>query len=338
MIQTSPRSLAAASLLTVVAIGSVIAIGLSADVDAQPVPPQTMKAQLLDLYDLSNPQIDIDKIIAPGVWQDGIPPLTNPERVAVADADYPAPTGRVIEVVINGEAVAYPIGILNFHEIANDTVGGEPIAVTYCPLCDSVAVISRNIEVDGTSQTLEFGVSGFLYNSNVVMYEKTTNALWSQVLMEAVTGPHAGRSLKHYPARVIPFSEFNMLHPRGEVLTTNTGHDRDYRSNPYQRYFDDPDRVFGGFEFTDERLANKTLGMGVVVGDNAYFIPQSAARKGPITIETDAGEVKISADEAGMQAVTVPDGARTIQTFWHSWAAFHPKTTIVPKPESADTK
>ena len=335
MLKTTPRSLALTSLFAVVAIGSAIAISLTSSVGAQSDDAQekaggrSLKERLLDLYDLSDPRVDLDIIVAPGVWQDGIPPLTDPERIPVADADYPSPTGRVIEVVINGHAVAYPIGILNFHEIANDTVGGEPIAATYCPLCDSASVISRNLEVDGETLTLEFGVSGFLYNSNVVMYEKTTNALWSQVLMQAVTGPHSGRSVKHYPARVVSFAQFKLKHPRGEVLTTNTGHERTYESNPYVEYFNDSDRIYPGFDFSDERLPHKALGVGVLVGDTAYFIPKSAAIEEPVTFTTEHGAVTIEANDAGMQVVEIPDGALTIQTFWHSWAAFHPKTEII---------
>ena len=329
MLKTTPRSLAVALLLSTACIGTMISIGISTEVFAQTPKKESMKDQLLKLYDLSNPKVDIDKILAPGVPQDGIPPLTDPERVSVASAEYPSPMGRVIEVKINGQAVAYPIGILNFHEIANDTVGGEPIAATYCPLCDSASVISRSLEFEGETLTLEFGVSGFLYNSNVMMYEKTTNGLWSQVLMEAVTGPHSGMSVKHYPARVISFAEFKTKHPKGEVLTTNTGHARPYGQNPYQGYFDDPDKLFGDFEFSDERLPHKALGMGVVVGNDSYFVPKSAAGEEPITFTTSKGEVVIKADDAGMQVVSTPEGAKTIQTFWHSWAAFHPDTEII---------
>jgi hypothetical protein len=329
MSKASPRSLAVTSLLLVVSIGTAIAVSLPSVVNAQETPPRPTKDSLLALYDLSDPRVDIDKIVAPGVAQDGIPPLTDPERVAVFKAEYPELTGRVIEVVINGKAVAYPIGILNFHEIANDTVGGEPIAATYCPLCDSASVISRNLEIDGETLTLEFGVSGFLYNSNVMMYEKTTNGLWSQVLMQAVTGPHSGRTVKHYPVRVISFMDFKSKHPKGEVLTANTGHERPYSGNPYQAYFDDPDRVFPGFDFHDDRLGHKALGMGVVVGDSAYFVPQSATSVEPVTFKTEHGAVTIKSNDAGMQVVESPESAQTIQTFWHSWAAFHPDTEII---------
>jgi hypothetical protein len=190
-------------------------------------------------------------------------------------------------------------------------------------------VISRSLDVDGEVVTLEFGVSGFLYNSNVVMYEKTTNGLWSQVLMQAVTGPHSGRSGKHYPTRVLSFMEFKSRHPMGEVLTINTGHERLYEGNPYKAYFDDPDRLFPGFEFNDERLGHKALGMGVVVGDTAYFVPQSAASEAPVTFTTKQGDVTIKADEIGMQVVEMPENTLTIQTFWHTWAAFHPETEII---------
>ena len=102
------------------------------------------KEDLVKLFDLSNPQIDLEEMLAPGTPKDGIHYLTDPKRVKASDADYPQPMERVAVVEFKGEAVAYPLGILNFHEVANDTVGCVLLVVTYCPLCDSVAVLDRD--------------------------------------------------------------------------------------------------------------------------------------------------------------------------------------------------
>jgi len=298
---------------------------------------QKFKQALLANYDLSNPKIDIDKLFAPGVGKDGIPALTYPRRDKAASAGFPTPDGRVIAVEINGEAVAYPLLILDRHEIVNDRVGGVPIAATYCPLCDSVAVFKRTItDSNGTTRELEFGVSGFLYNSNVVMYERSTNGLWSQVLMAAVTGPDAGRSLEYLPVRVMSFKQFLKDYPEGEVLSTKTGYGVGYTFNPYKRYFADPNYIFHKFKF-DDRLPPKTLGVGILAGDKAWFVEARSAFKGPVNVKTPKGDVVVVADEAGVRVVDQPKGVATIQTFYHSWSAFHPGTAIVPEPAKKNT-
>jgi len=302
--------------------------------------PSGMEDRLMKQFDMSNPQINVDDLLAPGVPKDGIPSLTNPERTKAMDADYPEPDARVIAVEINDEAAAYPLGILNWHEAVNDTVGGRPIAVTYCPLCDSAAVVDRRVKTDeGKTITLEFGISGFLYNSNMVMYDRQTNGLWSQVFMRAMTGPLAGTKLDHLPVRVVKFSQFLAEHPEGEVLTTDTGHARNYDANPYQRYFES-DRVFHDFGY-DDRLGPKTLGVGVLVSeDEAIFATKQAIleKGGSMTIETSKGEVKVSADDAGVQVDSAPDGVDALQTFYHSWSAFHPETSIIASKKQGGSK
>lgn len=327
------RALSAAAIVVTVTL-SVMLVAQSrkeqgrAGEDAR----SSFREQLLSYYDLSNAKIDVDGLLAPGVPRDGIPALTDPKRVPVKAAKFPPENGRVIEVDINGQAVAYPLGILNWHEIINDRVGGVPIAVTYCPLCDSVAVFDRRLErsgEDGSTEraVLEFGVSGLLYNSNVVMYDRQTRGLWSQVYLRAVSGPDAGRRLRALPIRVVTFGEFKARHPGGEVVSTETGHDRPYDRNPYEGYFRS-DRVFHEFAY-DNRLAPKTLGLGVLAGEKAYFVPASVARRGPVEVKTPVGPVVVRATEAGMQVSEVPEGVWAVQTFYHSWSAYFPKTEII---------
>ena len=289
----------------------------------------SIKQELLETYDTSDARIDLEKLMAPGVAKDGIPALTDPERVPVEEANW-APADRIIEVVIGGTAVGYPINVLNFHEIANDTVGGVPIAATYCPLCDSAAVVNRTLGEGEDARTLEFGVSGFLYNSNVVMYERGSMGLWSQVYMQAVSGQDAGKTLEHLPVRIVSFEAFALAHPDGEVLSDNTGHTRDYSANPYERYFSSPNMIFHAFDF-DDRLPSKELGVGVLIGERAVFVTAASAMGNPVRIKTDAGDVVISASAAGVSVDASPEGVRTLQTFYHSWAAFHPETEIFPQ-------
>ncbi len=293
----------------------------------------TMKEKLLAEYDLSDPRIDLELLMAPGVPKDGIPALTKPKRIKASGAGYPKDDGRVIEVQINGDAVAYPLGILNYHEIINDELAGVPIAATYCPLCDSVSVLDRRLDLgQGKTTILEFGVSGFLYNSNVVMYERNSNTLWSQVLMQAVTGPNAGKSLTHLPVRVISFADFKKAHPDGEVVSRDTGYpDRPYDRNIYaERGYFTSDRIFQDFKF-DHRLPAKALGLGIFDGKDTWFVLAEAAFDGPITVQTSQGAVVVEAGPAGVRVDQSPEGVSVIQTFYHSWAGYHPLTKIVPE-------
>ena len=292
------------------------------------------KESLSKHYDLSNPQIDLDEMLAPGVPKDGIHYLTNPKRVMGVEADYPGLRERVAVVEINGEAVAYPLGILNFHEVANDTVGGVPIAATYCPLCDSVAVLDRRLMVTDESSgeekeiILEFGISGFLYNSNMVLYDQTSMGLWSQVYLKAFTGKFAGKSLNYLPVRIMKFGAFREKYPKGEVLSTDTGFDEPYERNPYADYLTSQ-RVFRDHDFGFKKdLPPKTLGLGLKVGSFAAFVTAELARQGPVTIETPKGPAIVTANEAGVRLQSAPAGTQALQTFYHSWSAFHPETKV----------
>jgi Protein of unknown function (DUF3179) len=315
----------------VLSLAAIVAVLPSAPAQAQGRNNPKMKSKLLDTFDMSGAIIEIDDLLAPGVPKDGIPALTNPPRTGALGADYPSMTGRVITVEINGEAVAYPIQILNWHEAVNDTVGGVPIVVTYCPLCDSAAVARRTITTkDGKEETIEFGISGFLYNSNMVMYDKTSNGIWSQIYMRAMTGPLAGTHLSLFPVRVESFAKFQASHSKGQVLTTDTGYDRPYDRNPYESYMKDPKRVFHEFGYGSE-LGPKVLGAGILAGDEAVFISVDAIAEkgGSMTVKTKMGKVKIERTEAGIAATTVPDGVNVMQAFYHSWSAFHPQTSII---------
>jgi hypothetical protein len=287
------------------------------------------KDNLLKLYDLSNAKIDIDDLIAPGVPQDGIPPLTDPKFEKASEADFPPDDARVAVVTINDETVAYPLLILNFHEIVNHTVGGRPIAALYCPLCDSVSVVDRTLKRDDEEEPiiLEFGVSGFLHYSNVVMYDRQTNSLWSQVFAQAITGPHAGATLKHLPFKMMTFAEYREKHPSGAILSRETGHQRPYHRNQYQRYFES-DRIFHPFEFGDE-LPPKTLGLGIRAGGFTAFVTQKRAKQGRVTVETPRGKVVVSANESGFVIHESPETVQTVQTFFHSWSAFFRDTKIL---------
>ncbi len=192
----------------------------------------------------------------------------------------------VLALQVNGDARAYPLQILIWHEIVNDTVGGRAVAVTYCPLCNSGLVFDRL--VDG--RTLDFGTSGKLYQSDLLMYDRQTHSLWAQMEGRAVVGEHAGTRLAPVPANTISYGDFKAAYPAGRVLSRETGHARSYGMNPYQAY-DRPDStpfLFCGQP--DRRRPPKERVVGVTMRDlsRAYPWPTLATRR--VIHDTLAGE------------------------------------------------
>lgn len=314
---------------------AVLACGLVAhDIAAQDKPKRrsVSRQDLLKEFDLSKPTIDLSKLQVPGLKKDAIPALTNPKKVSVGDAMHVKGEERVASVVIDGKAVAYPLSILMFHEIANDQIGSTPIAATYCPLCDSVAVYDRRIKTVGKKEPhlAEFGVSGFLLNSNVVMYDRKTQGLWPQLLMKAITGPHAGQSLVTLPAKIETYSAFVKAHPKGQVLSNETGHRRPYGRNPYEKYWKSSNAFYKTYKFKlDDRLPPKTLGFGVVHEKKVWFVTLRRIQSGEVRLETDAGSVVLTSSPGGASVTKAPAKVMTLQSFYHSFSAFHPNCTIV---------
>lgn len=290
-------------------------------------------------YDLSGILIPIDEIhtLLP---RDAIPSLTDPSFIEVSEADWLADDDRIIDVTINDESVAVPLKILNFHEVANITVGGDPVAATYCPLCDSVTLVRRTVLIkptdpleDAHEEVLEFGVSGALYNSNVLMYDRKYKGLWSQLGLKAVSGPLAGTQLDMLPVRIVPWSQFKADHPAGKVVSMDTGYERPYEGNPYQGYLTNKDYLMVPVHDYGKELPKKTLGLGVKVGDNAYFVPIDKIGE-RFVLDTAEGKVIAVSTSAGVQVVSAPLGAQTVQSFYYSFSAFHPQTKVVT--ESAE--
>ncbi|MCH7967221.1 MAG: DUF3179 domain-containing protein [Thaumarchaeota archaeon] len=201
--------------------------------------------------------IPLDKIRGGGPPMDGIPSIDNPVFADLQRSYFMSDSDTVIGLEINGEAKAYPIFILVWHEIVNDTVGGIPVAVTYCPLCYTNQVFERVID----GQEVEFGTSGKLYNSNLLMYDRLTESYWSQALGMAVKGELSGYKLNLVPFDVITWGDWKTLHPDTMVLTTDTGHIRSYATDPYGSYYTEP-RIMFPVEHSDDRLYPKEIIIG----------------------------------------------------------------------------
>ena len=177
--------------------------------------------------------ISTSELLSGGPPRDGIPSIDDPQFVSpeVAEA-WLVGNEPVIAVEFNGDARAYPLQILTWHEIVNDTVGDVPIIVTFCPLCNSAIVFER--VVDG--EPVEFGTSGLLRRSDLVMYDRLTETLWQQFTGEGLIGEKAGETLTFLASAIISFDDFREAHPDGTILSQDTGFGRDYGRNPYAGY------------------------------------------------------------------------------------------------------
>lgn len=176
--------------------------------------------------------IDLARVLSGGPPRDGIPSIDDPVFKTVPEIDDLADAEPVVGLTINGDARAYPLRILTWHEIVNDIVGEVPVAVTYCPLCNSAPVFERT--VNGT--VLEFGTTGKLKDSNLIMYDRQSESWWQQFTGEAIVGVATGEKLKLVPARLQSFGEFKAANPAGRVLVPNNENMRDYGRNPYVGY------------------------------------------------------------------------------------------------------
>jgi hypothetical protein len=280
-------------------------------------------------------EFNVDDLVIPrrriahgGPPKGGIPALTNPETVSISQADHLIDEDRVIGVSLGGQARAYPVRALLYHEAVNDEVGGVPIAAVYCPLCDSVTVVDRRLE----GRTYEFGISGLLLNSNVLLFDRTDHALWSQLGLTAISGPNVGRSLPHLPWELTTLSEWRQAHPDSTVMTFNTGYVRDYGRIPYGDYFRTSRLIFPvGHE--DSRLHPKAAVVGVKLGDVVRAYPVDEVRKAADglvrdTIEGQTVVLRTAPRTGSVRVMEAPPRAKIAHTFWFAWAAFHPQTEI----------
>ena len=222
--------------------------------------------------DFSLHTVPYDEILSGGPPRDGIAPIDNPKFTTnEAASKWLGDQEPVIIFGLNGDVRAYPIQILIWHEIANDVVGGVPVAVTFCPLCNAALVFDSRL--DGV--ILDFGTSGKLRNSDLVMWDRQTESWWQQFTGEGIVGELAGKKLTPLPSQVISWEDFKAANPQGKVLSRDTGFSRSYGQNPYAGYdrADNPPFLFDGD--LDGRLLPKERVAFVTVGDKTAAFPFS---------------------------------------------------------------
>jgi len=276
--------------------------------------------------------VPLDEILGGGPPKDGIPSIDDPQFTSVTEArNFLDDTDVGITFKLNGTTRFYPFKILVWHEIVNDTIHGNPVLITYCPLCFSGIVFEPMVNGKPT----KFGTSGKLWNSNLVMYDRQTDSYWSQILGEAIKGELAGQKLNVLPFDQMRFGEFAQKYPDAEILSKDTGAQRFYGHDPYGDYYTTPDLIFP-VSNRDERLPDKEYILGLVLNGAAKAYQPGLIKEKGLVNDSLGGEkiqIKYIKDLDVVRMYTFnSDGTKQqvnpFPSYWFSWVASHPKTEV----------
>jgi len=283
----------------------------------------------LNGFVIESDTVDPEEIRHGGPPRDGIPALDAPPHRPVAGAPWPEDE-VVLAVELGGEARAYPVSILEWHELVNDELGDRPILVSYCPLCGTGMVFDRRVK----GEPRRFGVSGLLYRSDLLMFDRESGSLWSQIHARAVTGPAEGERLELLRSRMMRLADWRSRHPEGTVLTRETGHERRYGQQPYAGYATSEELLFPAP--LDRRYHPKmpTIGLRLASGPaRAYPASELVAAGGTVRERFAGRDVTVGYDpEDQVFRVEAPDDVEIVEGFWFAWMAFHPESSVYVAP------
>lgn len=260
--------------------------------------------------------------------RDCIPAIDNPKFVSAREATHVADDELVLTLSLNGYHRAYPARILDQHEIVNDIVAGVPIAVTWCPLCGSAVAVNR--EING--MTTEFGVSGVLYNSDLVFYDRETETLWDQIEARGIVGPLTGEELTLMPVSMTRWGNWKAAHPDTIVLSTDTGFPYDYTKDAYSRYRDS-DQLMFPVSRNNDSLHPKSVVFGFdVYGKKVAITKKHLDEVGASAVEIAGQSVVIEQLNDGsvsMRNESSDEVFAPVRLYWFAWYTFHPDTEVV---------
>jgi len=279
-------------------------------------------------FDLNGALIPAKEILSGGPPRDGIPAIDEPKFLPADKAHHIRPSDPVLGIVRNGVAKAYPLSILNLHEVVNDRFNGEDVVITFCPLCGSGMAYSAKI--DGDTHT--FGVSGLLYNNNVLLYDRETESLWSQLMAQAVSGAMKGTRLNSLPLFHTTWVDWRTRYPHTLALSADTGYARDYSRNPYEEYLHSR-AVWFPISHTSRRYHPKEQVMGVEIKGRfkAYPFVELGKTSGAFEDTLAGQDFRVTFDKEHRSASIADRNGRelpSVVTFWFAWYAFHPQTDI----------
>lgn len=283
-------------------------------------------AQAKNGFNLSNAIIPVDKILHGGPAKEGIPAIDKPKFIKASQVKFLKSTDTVIGLHYAGKVRAYPISILNWHEIVNDNINGDVIVVSYCPLCGTALTFKSQNKV-GT-----FGVSGLLYNSDVLLYDRKTQSLWSQILAKAISGKRVGEKLSVIPTMLTSWQDWKDKNPNTTVLSTDTGFIRDYTKSPYTGY-ELSSAIYFPIEFRSKSFHPKSrvLGLEWQGKYKAYLFSELAKAKSPLIDQFNGMTFIIDFDATSNSGtIKTQDGKLlpALNSFWFAWYAFHSDTKI----------
>ncbi len=274
---------------------------------------------------LNKRSIDLSLILDGGPGKDGIPAINNPRFVSISETKTKDDVLGIL-VDIKGKKRYYPYNILVWHEIVNDFFNGMDIVVTFCPLCGSAIVFNAHLE----GERLQFGVSGKLYESNLLMYDKRTESLWSQSRGEAVVGIYTGTKLELVKMQLMRFDELKTKYPETRILSEKTGYSRDYSFYPYGDY-ESTERLYFPVSVQDTRFQAKEIMYVFSLHDKLVAFPadklgEKRAEKiiegKTVAVERQGGEINVYVDGKVLPGY---------YEMWFSWATHHQKNGIVWK-------
>lgn len=301
---------------------------------AAPTQSAGLDASAFNGFDVTNASVPAQAIQRGGPPRDGIPAIDRPKFVR-ADQARLAGDDRILGVALNGVARAYPVRILNWHEVVNDRFGDRAVVVTYCPLCGTGMAFDAP---PGTGSG-SFGVSGLLYNSDVLLYDRATQSLWSQIMQTAISGPLKGAKMQSVPLAHTSWDDWRRRHPATEVLSTDTGFARDYARDPYDGY-ERVQKLMFDVEQRDDRFPPKEWVLGIAVNGTYKAYPFSVLARtvdaGGDLKDTVAGRpLRIRYDRTHGTAEAFDDLGHAwpgTMAFWFAWVAFHPRTEVLRAP------
>ena len=285
-------------------------------------------AQPLNGFDLRGATIPENEVFKGGPPKDGIPSIDNPRFVKAEKSSQLGDSDLVLGIALNGIAKAYPLPIMNWHEIVNDKFGDLPVVITFCPLCGSGMAFESTMD----GRPLTFGVSGLLYNSDVLLYDRQTESLWSQLKSSAVTGFYKTRQLNPVPMQHTTWQHWREQYPDTLVLSFDTGFSRNYSRNPYEGY-ENIKQTYFPVKFRAKGLHPKERIIGFTINGKAKAWPFVELRKAGGVVNDVVGDLPVtvrfneeyeSADVFDKQGKMLT----SVTLFWFAWAAFHPDTEL----------
>ena len=283
---------------------------------------------------LDGASIPVKQIKQGGPPRDGIPALNYPAFINADEAAYLKAKDRILGVLINGQARAYPIAILDWHEVVNDEIDDQHFSVTYCPLCGTGMVFDTSFAFKDKENPLVFGVSGLLYESDVLLYDRQTESLWSQMLGTAVAGPFKGIKLPQLPVFHTSWNTWRKRHPKTLVMSPETGARRNYAQSPYDGYEQTRQLYFSVSNKAPKDYHPKEQVLGVEVDGvyKAYPFAELAENNQTTLVDDLNGRALTIVWDGEANSAHVLDGLGepyvSLTAYWFAWYTFHPNTLI----------